>query len=346
MIESPAALLAHWRRCLADPDLPPACVQEAAFGPFTIEVSFHGFTAWSAYGPALRPPSSPGRPPVLAIHVLDGAACGLPRPRLAWKPADFGPKQLVPGWSDRVHTTYLLRSEGGVAIADWSERLAVVWLPSAGHVPWYERAAPFRWLLDNLAARLEMTTLHAAVVGQAGAGVLFAGRGGTGKSTLALACLGHGFDYVGDDYCLLSFGAEPRAHALYSTAKWKKDAVVVPDWLAQAVPDALDSSEQKNILRLDLTRPDQLAEQLTVKAIIVPAPTDSGEPMVESIPQSLAPRHLATSTLLQCQVDQAGPVELMGRLVRAVPAFRLSMPRDPGRSVTAIASLLAELSAA
>ena len=32
MIESPAALLAHWRRCLADPGLPPACVQEAAFG--------------------------------------------------------------------------------------------------------------------------------------------------------------------------------------------------------------------------------------------------------------------------------------------------------------------------
>ena len=116
----------------------------------------------------------------------------------------------------------------------------------------------------------------------------------------------------------------------------------MPDWLAQAVPDALDCSEQKNILRLDLTRPDQL----TVKAIIVPARTDSGEALVESIPQSLALRHPATSTLLQCQVDQAGPVELMGRLVRAVPAFRLSMLRDPDRSVAAVASLLAELSAA
>jgi hypothetical protein len=346
MIESPAALLAHWRHCLADPDLPPACAQDAAFGPFTIRVSFHGFTAGTAYGHALRPPSRPARPPALAIHVLDGAACGLPRPRLAWQPADFGPKQLVPGWSDRARTTYLLRSEGGVAVADWSERLAVIWLPSAELVPWYERAAPFRWLLDNLAARLEMTTLHGAVVGRGGAGVLFAGRGGAGKSTLALACLGHGFDYVGDDYCLLSFGPEPRAHALYSTAKWKKDAVVVPDWLTQAVPDALDGSEQKNILRLDLARPDQLAQQLSVKAIIVPAVTEGGEALVETIPRSLALRHLATSTLVQCQVDQAGPVELMGRLVRAVPAFRLSMPGDPDRSVAAIASLLAELSAA
>jgi hypothetical protein len=129
MIESPAALLAQWRRCLADHDLPPACVQDAAFGPFTIKVSFHGFTARSAYGHALRPPSSPSRPSVLAIHVLDGAACGLPRPKLAWQPADFGPKQIVPGWSDRDHTTYLLRSEGGVAIADWTERRAVIWLP-------------------------------------------------------------------------------------------------------------------------------------------------------------------------------------------------------------------------
>ena len=176
-VRKPPDLLEHWQHRLADPGLPPARIQEAAFGPFTIEAGFHGFTAGSAYGHALRPARARGQPPALAIHVLDGAACGLPRPRLAWGPADFGPKRIVPGWSDRTRTTYLLRSEGGVAIADWTERRAVIWLPSALSVPWYERAAPFRWLLDNLAARLEMTTLHAAVVGRDGAGVLLAGRG-------------------------------------------------------------------------------------------------------------------------------------------------------------------------
>ena len=92
---------------------------------------------------------------------------------------------------------------------------------------------------------------------------------------------------MSDDYCLLSFDPEPRAYNLYSTAKWRKDAVIVPDWLAQAAPHAVDGSERKNILRLDLIRPDRLTEKLTVKAIIVPALTDGGEAVLERIPQPL-----------------------------------------------------------
>ena len=108
-IESPAALLGEWYHHLADPSLPPPHVHDAAFGPFAVQARFHGFTAKSAYGHALRPGRSRGRPPALTIDILDGAACGLPRPKLAWQVADFGPKQIVPGWSDPDRTTYLLR---------------------------------------------------------------------------------------------------------------------------------------------------------------------------------------------------------------------------------------------
>jgi hypothetical protein len=341
-IESPTALLEQWRRDLADPRLPAPQVDDAAFGPFTVRVRFHGFTAGAAYGQALRPARSRARPLALTLDVIDGAGCGIPRPRLAWQVADFGPKHIVPGWSDEGRTTYLLRSENGVAVADWSDRRAVVWLPSAEVVPWYERAAPFRWLFDTLAARLEMATLHAAAIGRNGSGVLLAGRGGAGKSTLALACVGHGFDYVSDDYCLLSFDPEPRAHNLYTTAKWKKDADIVPAWLAQATPDAIDRDQQKNILHLDLARPDQLADRLALQAIVLPVAAGGEQAVLESIPPQLALRHLAASTLVQSAVDSARPVELMSRLVRAVPAFRLSMPRDLDRSVAAIEALLAD----
>ena len=190
-----------------------------------------------------------------------------------------------------------------------------------------------------------MTTLHAAVIGRSGAGVLLAGRGGAGKSTLALACVGHGFDYVSDDYCLLSLAPEPRAYNLFTTAKWKKDAVVVPAWLAGVMPDALDLAEQKNILRLDAVRPDRLADLLALKAIVLPAVTGGTQAVLEGIPPQLALRHLAASTLAQSAVDGPTPVELMSRLVRTVPAFRLSMPRDLDRSVAAVESLLERMSA-
>ena len=43
-----------------------------------------------------------GRPVVFTIHVVDGAACSLARPRIGWQLADFGPKRIVPGWSTQA----------------------------------------------------------------------------------------------------------------------------------------------------------------------------------------------------------------------------------------------------
>ena len=167
-----------------------------------MRASFHGFALELATATRCVRCRGRARPVVFTIHVVDGAACGLARPRIGWHLADFGPKRIVPGWSDPGRTVYLLRGEEGFAVADWDRCEALVWLPSGAAVPWYERAAPFRWLFDNLAARRGMSTLHAAAVGRDGNGVLLAGRGGAGKSTLALACVGSGFDYVSDDYCL------------------------------------------------------------------------------------------------------------------------------------------------
>lgn len=338
-VAGPAALVRDWREWSAGPDRPLPVVHHAAFGADTVELRFCGFDAATAYAGALRP-ARPAAAPALTITVIDGAACGLPRPRLAWQAADFGPKRQVPGWSDAGFTTYLLRSEDGLAVADWPRREAFVWLPRAAAVPWYERAAPFRWLFDQLAARSDLATLHGAVVGIDGRGVLLAGRGGSGKSTLALACLGAGFDYVGDDYCLLSLAPAPVAHALYRTAKWKRDAAVVPAWLAGGVPDAVDRAEGKNILHLDRMLPDRLAARLGLRAVVLPTIAAVATARLEPIPAQLALRHLAASTLAQAEGDGTAQVALMGRLVRSVPAFRLAMPPEPARSVAALAALL------
>jgi hypothetical protein len=310
------------------------------FGPIVVAVNFHGFTPETSYGQALKPASNPRSEPDFTIDVIDGAACGLPQLRLAWQAADFGRKRTVPGWSDRDHTTYLLPEERGVAIADWTRQRAAVWVPSSSAVPWYERAAPFRWLFDNLAARLRMSMLHAAVIGRDGVGVLIAGRGGVGKSTLALAALGRGLDYVGDDYCLVTDDGAPKAYGLYLTAKWKKDASVLPAWLMHTTPDALDLSQRKSIIFLDIAKPAQLVAHLSVAAIVIPSIADVPKAGLESVPQQAALRSLAVSTVAQSEADGATLLRKVGRLVRTVPTYRLQMPRDPDASVIAIEQLL------
>jgi hypothetical protein len=340
LISSPAGVADHLHAFLSSHDTAGQQSQRVQFGPFVITLNFHGFTADTRYGRALKPARLPQGEPDFTIDVIDGAACGLPQLKLAWHPADFGRKRTVPGWSDGDRTTYLLPEERGVAVAEWARHRAVIWVPSCDAVPWYERAAPFRWLFDNLALRLRMSMLHAAVIGRDGVGVLIAGRGGVGKSTLALAGLGRGLDYIGDDYCLLTDDAPPKAYGLYVTAKWKKDASVLPAWLMRTTPDALDLTQRKCIIFLDIARPAQLVAHLSIAAIIVPSIADVAEPHLESVSQQTALRNLAVSTVAQSEADGTALLRNIGRLVRTVPAYRLHMPRDPDASVSAIEALL------
>lgn len=340
LIKSPAAALDYFEAFLSRPASSRPVSKKMMFGAATVRAVFHGFEEKAAYHGALR--SADGSDPVaFTIHVFDGDACELQRPGLSWTATDFGQKRVVPGWSDSDRTTYFLRGEDGFAVADWVARRAFIWLPSSQVVPWYERAAPFRWLFDGLAARLGMATLHAAAVGLDGHGALIAGRGGIGKSTMALACLGDGLDYIGDDYCLLDHGEEPLVHALYSTAKWRRSATVVPSWLKAVSPNAADMTEHKNILFVDRVRPDQLVKQLSIAAIIVPAVAGLPEPLLQPISPQQALANLAASTIAQSEHDGAALMRALARLVRAVPAYRLQMSSDPDASALTIRSLLA-----
>ena len=65
--------------------------------------------------------------------------------------------------------------------------------------------------------------VHAASVGSSTGGALLIGKGGSGKSTAALACLSSSLMYAGDDYCLVTAEPSPAAYCLYNTAKLKKD---------------------------------------------------------------------------------------------------------------------------
>ncbi|MBZ9796269.1 hypothetical protein [Mesorhizobium sp. ES1-4] len=341
LIRGPGAALDYFLAFLSRSERCPPVSKAARFGRTTVMTMFHGFTAEAAYAEALRPADASGSA-AFTIHVIDGAACGLQRPRLSWTAADFGEKRVVPAWSDADTTTYFLRGEDGFAVADWTTRRAFIWLPSSRAVPWYERAAPFRWLFDGLAARLGMSTLHAAAVGFEGHGVLIAGRGGVGKSTMALACLGDGLDYVGDDYCLFDHHQEPRVHALYSTAKWRRGAAVVPAWLNAVPADAADMAEHKNILFVDRLRQDQLVKELSIAAIVIPAVAGLPEPVLQPIPPQVALANLAASTIAQSEHDGAKVMRAIARLARAVPAYRLQMSRDADASAAAIRSLLTQ----
>lgn len=336
-VGSPAALLDHLSAEIRRGSGAPVSSFHARFGSGAVSIRCHGFRTRDILTRALLP-ALPGADETFTIDVIDGAACRVARPRLTWVQSDFGPKRMVPGWSGGDRSTYLLRGEGGVAVADWPGRRAIVWLPSEESLPWYECAAPFRWLFDGLAERSGLSTAHCAGIGFAGRGLLLAGPGGAGKSTLALAAIGAGFEYLGDDYCLIANHA-PQAYALYSSGKWKKDARVTPEWLTEVQPHALDAAEQKNVIFLAEARPEYLAHRLNVQAIVVP-----GACALKAGLHAIAPAHalraLAASSLVQSEASGATLAKALAQMVRAVPAYRLESTTDLNRSLALLRSLL------
>jgi len=72
---------------------------------------------------------------------------------------------------------------GIFSLVDINLRRGWYYLPQAADLPFYEKATPMRMLLHWLCETEGLVLVHAASVGLDLGALLFAGRGGTGKST-------------------------------------------------------------------------------------------------------------------------------------------------------------------
>jgi hypothetical protein len=349
MISSSADLVEHLAQVINASDRLGYVSHAAQLGPLVVQSTLYG--AVDKLGifdplPSVRsdihreekPPKE--RHVDFAINVIDSAHCGVARPRLGWRASDFGFKRVVPGWSDKERTTYFLRGESGLAVADWRSDRAYVWVPSIEAINTYDKAAPFRWIIDGLAQRHGLTTMHAAVIGEGGIGLLIVGQGGRGKSTLALAAIAAGMDYLSDDYCLVDAQPPYSAYRLFNTAKVRVDSEVAVSWIAGLEHDIEASDGGKRIFNLARHVPEVLSDRLEIRAILLPEFTDDALPVLERASSSEAFRRAAPSTIAQCEGSEAQAAADVGRLARALPSYRIRMPRQVSLSIDLIKHLI------
>jgi hypothetical protein len=351
MIASPIELVDHLKQVVHGLDESQASGYVAELGPLRIELRLHGagdhadfFEVFPPVRPgALSKQASRAQSVDFAIEVIDGARCGVKRPGLKWRASDFGLKRIVPAWSNNKRTTYFLRSECGLAVADWRAGHAYVWVPSIEAITARDRAAPFRWLLDGLAQRHSLTTMHAAVIGEGGIGLLVVGESGRGKSTLALAAISAGMDYLADDYCLLDARPPYRAYRLFNTAKLRADARVQSDWIADSAHKLDSVNGGKQVFNLARSAPGSLADRLEIRALILTEFTDEALPVLDTASPNEAFRRAAPSTIAQCEGSEAQVTAEIGHLVRQLPCFRIRMPRDSRLSIDRMRDLIHRL---
>ncbi len=219
-------------------------------------------------------------------------------------------------------------------------RRAFYWAPDGLELPGWARTQPILRLLHAWAQSASLHILHAGCIGRNGRGVLLAGPGGSGKSTLSLSGLVHGLDYVGDDYVGVidqqdvhqdvrqdmdgaPFAGADRfvAAPLYRFAKLTAAnlAARLPA-LESRVVESFRGWNDKLVISVDGET------SLAIAAIVLPrivANASAGGPT--PIGPGRALRALAPSSILQLPGYEKDDLAFMSRLTANLPAYELEV---------------------
>lgn len=206
------------------------------------------------------------------------------------------------------------------------KKVGVYWVADAKMIPYYDVGAPLRLLLNWWFASETRQLIHGGAVGTENAGVLLAGKGGSGKSTTALNCLASALLYAGDDYVIVENDSSPVAHSLYNTAKVKtiKDFERFPDlrnWITNR--DSAQTNHEKPMMFVGERQPEKILRQVPLKAIVFPRFVAGERPRIEPFAQQNAYREISVSTITQTPGNDKICAEMIAELVRKLPCYQL-----------------------
>jgi hypothetical protein len=251
-------------------------------------------------------------------------------------PGATGPQVIVAGYTLTPDPV-----SGGLTLIDTARGRAWFTVRDEGSLAWWERGSPVRPALTRLLGGPHGRLMHAAAVAHGDSGALITGRGGIGKSTLALACVEAGLDYIGEDYVMLVPGAPPTVGLVYTTAKLDPRSLELLPGLAGAVSHPAGDGVEKAVLRLGEAHPDALRRSAPVTAIVVPRLDASvREPVLEPVPATQAVLALAPTSTLHTFDPEGEALGIAADVAREVPAFALGVGRDPAAGAAVIAELL------
>ena len=257
----------------------------------------------------------------LEIRCWDSAATAESFPEPPWQwPQNAAATVALPRSPFRLWTT---PARDALILFDVRRRRAVFWARSAESLPTHWYASPLLMLFHWWANSEDLHLLHAGCVGLVGDGILLGGRGGSGKSTIALLALLDGFKYVSDDYCVLESGSPPRAHCLYSTAKLERQHLMRFSEFGHLATDPLPDEYGKPVLYLAPHYPGQISGALALRCVVLPRLTVGGDTRWEPVSAPEALRALAPTTLLQLPDAHGSSFSALAMLVRQLPCFRL-----------------------
>jgi Coenzyme PQQ synthesis protein D (PqqD) len=285
----------------------------------------------------LAVPMPAGKTPDLTIHVWDSSVAGPSNSALLnfylqdlyakWV-EHCGPRGELKGFHSPAVPTFYAPGPDVLNLIDLQAGHAFFLQRTDDPLPYWETGSPFRTILHAWLSPMGLQFIHGAGLGENGRGAILAGKGGSGKSTTALLCLNAGLQYAGDDYCIVARAPDARVHSLYNTVKLRpEDLERFPNLRRHLVnPQSLQPGRtDKSTFFLSDLRPDLLARDFPVHALLLPRVTRAPRTTVTECGPTEALAAIAPSTM--AQLPDAGPVDMarISALIASLPCYALNL---------------------
>jgi hypothetical protein len=297
-----------------------------------------------AFAHLAAPPATGSVTPSLCVNLWDSASTGAEPPPRPHTPADqplgalyhFHEPPLRCAYQPGLETLSILDSESGIA---W------YWVGNAFEQPSWDRACPIRQILFWWLGTRGYLQVHGAAIGTAAGGVLVVGPAGSGKSTVALASLGSGLLYAGDDYVAVALDPSARVASLYNSAKL--DPAHVHDLLPHLLPLLANADEldrEKAVMYVQQHFPGETTAGFPLRAVLVPTlRTEQREPRIVETSRAAAFAALAPSTVFQLHTAGGSELATMSGLIARLPCYALELGSDLSGIPGTISDLLSML---
>jgi len=217
---------------------------------------------------------------------------------------------------------------------DRKEQKILISVASAGRLNHFDRAKPFNRLLSLWLRDRRIQVIHSAMLAKNGKGILFTGKGGSGKSSSILASILAGFDFLGDDYIGLEESATGSfvGHSLYNSILLEAGHLKSFGDIRADTYNGNPVRGEKVIIYTGETFTGQLARSAPISALVLPKIVNSARPQVFPATKMEALLSLAPSSLKLQISPKAWELDQQAKLVERVPCFWLEL----GHSMDAI----------
>ncbi|MEM1120159.1 MAG: hypothetical protein AAGJ18_06900 [Bacteroidota bacterium] len=273
-------------------------------------------------------PKGEQQQPDLTIHVWDSRSTRMPLLSFPWPISEVRAQGMIRGYNNAAFDTGYCFDTHGLKLLDRKNNRGFFWMPDAHQIPYYIQGAPLKNVLHWWLRHKNIVLTHAGAVGNQKGSVLLVGKGGAGKSTSAIACLGSNLQYLGDDYCWTTPREGGAVYSAFCSAKVEQ-ATLDKFPLVQNIFSGIESIKaEKYLYFLQQKYGEQIMRRAPLKGIFVPSIYAQRNSFLEVISPAKAMKSLIPSSLFQIAGTGKQEFSLLARLVQQVPCFQLHLGTD------------------